>query len=368
MNSFERVENCMHLGPVRSRDDIPVYPMTLSFPAAYANRTMKEATESTDVWLECLEKTFQDLGWPDLCQGNPVGDVMFLQGLEALRPGYELGECEPYQFRETIRMDVDGYQKVLDHGWFAFYNDYLCTIQHPPMTPEQLGQRWMTVGMNAAKVGGWLGQHGLQPIHGTAFGPAFDTFSMIRSFGEFCYDLADEPELIQRACLAAAPQQAGGALAQLEHSPVKRASIYCMRSSVDAISPAIFDEFAFPPLKIIVETLHQAGVISVIHADGNWLPLLPRLLELPKGSCHVEFDGATDLFQAAEIIQGWHSFRGDVPATLMAFGTADEVSEYCESLISRIGMKGGFCLGSGCEIPHNCKPENFKAMIDAVRG
>ena len=60
--------------------------------------------------------------------------------------------------------------------------------------------------------------------------------------------------------------------------------------------------------------------------------------------------------------------RGGVfPATLMAFGTAGQVSEYCEDLIS-MAIHGGFVVGSGCEIPLNCKLENLKAMMDSVRG
>ena len=30
-------------------------------------------------------------------------------------------------------------------------------------------------------------------------------------------------------------------------------------------------------------------------------------------------------------------------------------------------MKGGFILGSGCEIPMNCKPENLMAMMISLR-
>ena len=66
------------------------------------------------------------------------------------------------------------------------------------------------------------------------------------------------------------------------------------------------------------------------------------------------------------MLQGRQSIRGDVPATMLAYGTADEVSNYCEKLIN-MGMKGGFMLGSGCEIPLNAKVENVKAMMDSLR-
>ena len=50
----------------------------------------------------------------------------------------------------------------------------------------------------------------------------------------------------------------------------------------------------------------------------------------------------------------------------MAFGTPDEVSAYCADLVE-MAMGGGFVVGSGCEIPLNCKLENLKALMDSVR-
>ena len=69
---------------------------------------------------------------------------------------------------------------------------------------------------------------------------------------------------------------------------------------------------------------------------------------------------------AYEILKGYQVIRGDVPPTLMAFGTPEEVTAYCNKLID-MGMEGGFILGTGCEVPLNCKVENLKAMIDSVR-
>lgn len=79
--------------------------------------------------------------------------------------------------------------------------------------------------------------------------------------------------------------------------------------------------------------------------------------------CHMEVEDYEDIAK-----NGWLAIRGDVPATLMAFGTPDEVSAYCEDLIQMaLNGSGGLVLGSGCEIPLNCKLENLQAMMDSVR-
>ena len=51
---------------------------------------------------------------------------------------------------------------------------------------------------------------------------------------------------------------------------------------------------------------------------------------------------------------------------MLAYGTPDEVAAYSEKLV-QMGMKGGFMLSSGCEVPLNAKPENVKAMMDVLR-
>ena len=366
MNSFEKIQHCYELTPVARRQDIPVYPMMLLYPGKVAGMTQKEIISDTDKWLQALDITFQKVGYPDLCQGNGPEDVIFLMGLEALRPGFELGEDESYQFKESCHMEVEDYQDIIDHGYMQWYNRYLCTIQHPPMTGPEMGQRWMQVGMNAAKVGQYLGSHGVCPIHGTASGTPFDTLSMVRSFQEFIFDLYDEPDLVKAAINKGTPEVLGNILGTLEHSPVKRASLYAMRSDANSISPEIFEEFSWPSLKELILGLHGAGVQVVVHADGNWLPMLPKFLEVPKGSVMIELDGVTDIHAAHEILKGWQAIRGDVPATLMAFGTPDEVSAYCADLVE-MAMGGGFVVGSGCEIPLNCKLENLKALMDSVR-
>ncbi|MBE6017949.1 MAG: hypothetical protein E7233_10175, partial [Lachnospiraceae bacterium] len=206
----------------------------------------------------------------------------------------------------------------------------------------------------------------LVPIFENATAPIFDTLSMARSMVEFTFDLYDDPGPIMDIINKFQPMADEATIGMLKANGGSRVGCFAMRSSATFMSPEMFEEYAWPGLKGMIERFNAAGILTVVHADANWLPMIKYFREVPKGSVHLELDGATDIEQAYEILDGWQSIRGDVNANLLCYGTPDEVSQYCEKLI-KMGMKGGFMLGSGCEVPLNAKPENVKAMIDSVR-
>ena len=58
---------------------------------------------------------------------------------------------------------------------------------------------------------------------------------------------------------------------------------------------------------------------------------------------------------------------GDVHASLLTLGNTEEVEEYVKKLIDTVGKGGGFILSTGCELPPNCKEENFRVMLDTAK-
>jgi uroporphyrinogen-III decarboxylase len=143
--------------------------------------------------------------------------------------------------------------------------------------------------------------------------------------------------------------------------------VFAMRSSASFLSPKLFDEISFPSIKRMVEGYHAAGIVSVLHCDGNWDLMLPRFRDLPRASCIVELDGATEIRKAREVLSDHLCIKGDVHHALLALGTKEEVEGYCRGLIDFMGHDGGFILGSGCEVPITAKVENVAAMITAAR-
>ncbi|MDO4572808.1 MAG: uroporphyrinogen decarboxylase family protein, partial [Clostridia bacterium] len=262
----------------------------------------------------------------------------------------------------------EDYARIAKDGWNNWYNRYLMSIQKPPMTKDfQLILRFIKLGSFAGKFCKYLAKRDIAPVYHTACAPAFDILSMVRSMAEFACDLIDDPGPIMDAVNRATPEIIAGTVQNVKRAKGDKAGIFAMRSSQSFISPAMFEEYAWPTLRQIIEELYKQGVRSVLHADGNWLPVMPFFRQLPKGCLHIELDGMTDIFKAYEALDGWQSLRGDVPATMLAFGTTDEVAAYSERLVTELGMRGGFMLGSGCEVPLNAKVENVRAMMAAVQ-
>ena len=128
--------------------------------------------------------------------------------------------------------------------------------------------------------------------------------------------------------------------------------------------PKVFERFWWPYTRRIVETMWENGIVTFFHLDTCWDKNLAYFRELPKGSFALELDSTTDIFRAKEILRGHGCLKGDVPAALLSIGTPEEVEAYCKRLIDEAGAGSGFILGSGCSVPSDVKPANFRAMIE----
>lgn len=368
MKSVEKYHKMLSLEPFRSREEMPVYPQMITTFASIAGRTQAEVYDDVDLWLECVDKTVDIIGKFDVCMPNFPSDAVFGMALKARIPGRELGENELYQFIETPYFDDPAeYKRIYEMGWSNWNMKYLMDIQTPPYTSfEQVGARFQRLGQNMGKVIQHLYARDIVPAYDTAVNPIYDGLSLIRSMADFTCDLYEDPGPIMDIINKYQPEEDERTIGMLKANGGTRVSIYAMRSSCTFISPAMFEEYVWPSLSATIRRYWAAGITCVIHADANWLPMLKYFTQLPKGCCHIELDGATDIEQAYEILRGSQSIRGDVPSTMFVYDKPEDVAAYCEKLIN-MGMKGGFMLSSGCEVPMNAKPENVKAMLDAVK-
>ena len=369
MTSMERYQKMLSLQPYASRDEMPVFPMMLASYGRLGGVLQKDIIESADKWIESIVNTFARIGKPDVSMPICPGDTVLTMGLPSRIPGRELGDDELYQFVETPYFDDPAeYRRILEIGWGPWNMEHMMRIQNPPVTdPALIGARFAQLGMNAGKTIGFLYSQGVVPDFDTAYAPIFDGLSLIRSMMEFTCDVMEDPGPIVDIMRRFQPERDVNAIESCKANGGWRVASFAMRSSATFVSIPIFEEIVWPVMKESIQRFHEAGVIYVLHADADWGPMMKYFTEVPKGSVHIELDGATDIEAAYNTLCGWQSIRGDVPAAMLAYDSVETVSAYCEKLIN-MGMRGGFMLGSGCEVPLNARPENVKAMIDALRG
>jgi uroporphyrinogen-III decarboxylase len=93
-----------------------------------------------------------------------------------------------------------------------------------------------------------------------------------------------------------------------------------------------------------------------------------RLESLAKtGVDCLSLDEAVDFEEARRILGPDYCLMGNVSTTLMAMGTAEEVSEATKEVIQKAGKDGHLIVSGGCLITEICSTENIKAMVKSAR-
>jgi uroporphyrinogen-III decarboxylase len=107
------------------------------------------------------------------------------------------------------------------------------------------------------------------------------------------------------------------------------------------------------------------GLIPAPFAEGTYNQRLDYLTELPKASVLWFFD-RTDMHKAKDALGGHSCIMGNVPITLIATGTPEQVRACCKDLIDYCGKGGGYILCSGTQLD-DAREENVREMIDFTK-
>ena len=363
MNSAERIDAVIRL---EVPDRVPLAPLLDHFAATYAGISHHELMYDPDKRIAAILKTMQELGPWDMTYLAETANGPLLEvglPLKMMRPGYELSADEIHQFVEESVMEVSDYDRVLEVGFPQFREELLHRIN--PDVEESMAQLMEALKKMPAHKKAVEEAGAVVAFSGFIPGPC-EYYSYARSFSQFCLDLYDCPDKILAAmdpCQTHFLEMAKGIVAA---SGVNRVFVGANRCSPIGMAPKHFETLAFPFFEEMIDELSGAGITTLLHFDNDWTPFLHYFKNFPRGTCILELDGDTDIFKAKEILGDTMCIMGDVPATLLAFGEPEEVLAYCKELIEIVGEGGGFILSSGCSIPSNAKPQNVKAMRDAV--
>lgn len=178
-------------------------------------------------------------------------------------------------------------------------------------------------------------------------------------------DLYRRPEQILEFMDMVTPQIVASAVAAVNRSECPIVSIPLHKGQDTYMSQSQFEKFYWPPLKKVIEGLAAEGIVALVGAEGKFGSRLDYVKEVPKGSTIWWFE-ETDMAEAKKALQGIACIAGNVPGSLLAFGTPRDVKEYCRRTIETAGQGGGLIL-HGTQSMQPINPANFQAMLDAAR-
>ena len=216
------------------------------------------------------------------------------------------------------------------------------------------------------KIGGTLAASGFpsmgQNIVKTPFDYLGDT---LRGTKGILTDMYRRPDDLLAACEAYVPILTKSII-QASNQTGAPTALYVLHKGADGfMSQDQFEKFYWPTWKAVMLGLYEEGITNYLFVEGSYDSRLETLAEMPEKSLLCHFD-QTDMRRAKEILGDQQIIAGNVPASLMATGTTDEVRAYCDNLVELFEDAPGYMMSFGCSFEMTTD-EKIRAYQDSVK-
>jgi hypothetical protein len=290
-------------------------------------------------------------------------------------PGRDLSPQDQFQFVEEEYMKADEYDLLIEKPIEFLFDRWLPRIlgEYKEKGSIRSYMAFLKGGMAQVMAGGIMrnrtvvlqNEAGMpQPMAGFFLTP-FDVLAdgMRGLTGSF-NDYFRQPEKVVAACDVLVNEMANLALALAD--PLKRWPIFVPTHKACFLSPQQFDKFYWPSFKKVMDILIGAGHTIRCYLEGDWSHHWHHMLEMPKGKVLCDIDNEGDIFKAKKEIGHHQCLAGGIKDSQFILGTPQEMRDQVKLLCETVGKGGGYIISGGCNFPYTTKPENFKAMIEAV--
>jgi uroporphyrinogen decarboxylase len=134
----------------------------------------------------------------------------------------------------------------------------------------------------------------------------------------------------------------------------------------EMISPDMYETFAQPYEKILVNEAHKHHLPYTLHICGNTDSILHLMLQT--GADALELDYKTDVQKVYDMFHDKICFIGNIdPSGVLAMGSPDLVERKTTELLNVFSKTNRFILNAGCAIPPNTPEANLRQMINTAR-
>lgn len=398
----QRVQRFVDIVDLKEPDEIPTVMMAGGFVARYGGISLADTFYDIEKSTRANEKFMEDFRPQYFLPGGgiPLGKVLDVLGYRLYKwPGRDLPEDTPFQFVEGEYMPPEDYDElirnpegyVLRRYYPRIFESMGCLKRLPSLlepteivgiakfllplaTPEfqELLRRlseaieYLRANIDAGRDSSMrvLGRFGAPCLAcGISFAP-FDLLAdSMRGTRGALMDMYRCPDKLLAACdaLVDASIQMGIA-GGLPGGPIVGIPLH---KGADAfMSREQFEKFYWPSFKKQLEGIIDAGLIPMPFVEGSYNDGRLEIIaasKLPAGRTVWMFD-KTDLRMAKQILGGFACIGGNVPSSMFAAGTPDQMEEYCRVLIEEVAPGGGFFLAPGAPVD-NARAENIHAFL-----
>ncbi len=364
---FLRIKKAIALEPV---DRVPVVYNGTAFSPRYMGMSMAEFCADPEAALEVTLAAMDRLSMfggldganqPIMGRITPILTFAWLSRVAV--PGRDLPSDSLWQVNEAEVMTIEDYDTILKDGWTPFLMNYLPRVID--FTEFQEFFEWFLT--NGQRIQQLYRAHSYVIVSDWAPPPIipFEYLCGGRSMTKFFFDLYRIPDKVE----AVMQVMLNETLAQINASPpvtgIGGTWLGGWRAASAMVAPKLWDRFVWPYYLKFIEALIDKGITPVLHWDQDWSRDLVRLQELPARKCILNPDGMTDLREFKELAGDRMAMMGDIPSSLLAAGSPDDVDKYVKDRVALFEGRG-LILCPGCDAPINARPENMEAFVEAA--
>jgi len=368
-------------------DMVPIRPFVAEFTAVYAGYTIQEVTHDYEKAFAAARKCAADFDWDAVVPNMVYGWSGLVKAISLKYyacPGIELPPDTPFQYveppEEDAWMQPDEYDELVRDPTGYLYNVWLPRVAEdvspmgqPTSYRNNLAlvrggmamlQYFTAFGTQIARLRSESGT--VSALSGILKAPFDIIADKLRGYKGLCTDLFRQPDKVLAACEALAPQLLHVAATGADPERNLPVGFWMHRGCVPFLSLEQFERFYWPTLRWIIEELWKQGIQTLFYAEGEWNPNLKYIAELPAGSIVYHVDRG-DIFEVHRVLGEKFCISGGIPNDLLAFGTPQEVREYCKKVIDGVARDGGYIMDASAIMQDDTKTENLKAMTEATR-
>jgi len=200
-------------------------------------------------------------------------------------------------------------------------------------------------------------------------GGMFEWTTWLMGLVPFSYALADNPELVD-----AVIEKVYETIYKVVEGLMEEPNIGGIFMGDDLgyatgtmISPKVLREKFFPRTKKIVDLVHSANKIAVLHSCGNVYSVMDDIIEMGFDAKHSFEDKIMPVEQVHAKWGDRIGIIGGVDMDIMAQGSEADVRKRTREILDACASKGRYVLGTGNSVANYIPIKNYKALLSEAQ-